>query len=356
MAVGGAAAALASLALLAAGPAPSTLAHGPNPLFGTNLWEHDQIVGYMWAPGAVPPGWMAAEIDAAAEDVEQSRKSRAALFQRVSKADSKIWYGGPWPCPAYGIACVNRSGAPDQFAGMWFRPHGWPFDWGSLRWCQGLAAPANGCYDVENVALDEFGHIEIIGHHVNYDDERDFLDSIVQYAARARPRDGWNEHVFGRCDVARLQLEYELITAWDPVSTCLSLATSLSIVPGSTWISPGQSVRISGNLKVATMSSARALSGDPLSARNVTLQRRAPGTSGWSAAGTLLPNAAPGGYSLTISPTQTTDYRLVFSPSAEGTLTSQTSVVRIVVSSCPGAVANVARSPHVPCEYSPSGR
>ena len=346
-----AAGALASLALLAGGPAPSTLAHGPNPLFGTNLWGQDQIVGYMWAPGAVPPGWMAAEIDAAAEDVEQSRKSRAALFQRVSKADSKIWYGGMWPCPAYGIACVNRSGAPDSFAGMWFRPHGWPFDWGTLRWCQGLAAPANGCYDVENVALDEFGHIEIIGHHVNYDDERDFLDSIVQYAARARPREGWNEHVFGRCDVARLQLEYELIRPSDPVSTCLSLATSLSIVPGSTWISPGQTVRISGNLKVGTASAARSLSGDPLSARTVTLQRRSPGTTGWSAVGTLPANATAGSYSLTITPPQTYDYRLVFTPAAEGVLASQTGAVRIVVSACPGTVAREARTPQVPCQY-----
>ena len=153
---------------------------------------------------------------------------------------------------------MDRTGVPDHFAGMWFRPHGWPFDWGTLRWCQGMATPANGCYDAENVALDEFGHIEIIGHHVNYADERDFLDSVVQYAARSRPKEGWNEHVFGRCDIARLQLEYELRISAALVSTCLSLATSLSLVPSSTWLVKGESVPREGLRAVVPVSTRSA--------------------------------------------------------------------------------------------------
>lgn len=366
-----AAAATLAFAILGTVPPRAVLAHAPDPLFGSEPWAQDQIVGYQWAAGAVPPAWMAAAIDAGAQDVAESRQSRAATFTRIAKADSKIWYGGAWPCPAYGIACVNRTGAPDSFTGMWFRPHGFTFDWGVLRWCQGLAAPANGCYDVENVALDEFGHIEILGHHVNFADESDFTDAVVQYAARSRPRVGWNEHAFGRCDVARLQLEYELIMATDPVSTCLALQTSLAIIPGSTWISPGQSVRVSGTLNVKVATAARALSGDPLSGRAVTLQRRLPGTTTWSAAGALDANAAAGSYGLTITPAQTYDYRLVYTVAGEGLVASTSSVVRIVVSSCPGGtvagggvaggsmtgggaaggtVAG-ARQPMAPCEY-----
>ncbi len=243
----------------------AALAHSPNPLFGSIPWNQDQIVGYQWWPGSVPPSWMATAIDAGAADVGQSRNSRAATFTRVSSSNSRIAYGGANPCPSYGIACMDRTGVPDKFAGMWFRPQGWPFDWGSLRWCQGLPSPANGCYDAENVTLDEFGHVEILGHHVNYSDESDFLDSVVQYAARSRPKAGWNEHVFGRCDVARLQLEYALEASDDLVSTCLSLATSLSIVPSATQLQTGQAVRITGNLKIAVVSAARSLSGDPLS-------------------------------------------------------------------------------------------
>jgi hypothetical protein len=337
-------------ASLAAGGAPA-LAHSPNPLFGSTTWNKDQIVGYQWWPGAVPPGWMATAIDLGAQDVGQSRKSHAATFTRVSAAASRIAYGVGNPCPSYGIACVDRTGVPDRFAGMWFRPHGWTFDWGNLRWCQGLLSPANGCFDAETVTLDEFGHIEILGHHVNYADERDYLDSVVQAVSRARPKEGWNEHVFGRCDVARLQLEYELPTSADLTSTCLSLATNLSIVPSATAISIGRAVRITGNFKVAAATGARALSGDPLSNRTITLQRRPVGLTTWSNVGTLAPTGAPGSYGLNITPSMTYDYRLSFAKSsAEGLLASMSSVVRIAVSACTEGPALDFGGPAVACE------
>jgi hypothetical protein len=328
----------AALTLALAGGPQAAVAHSPNPLFGTTPWDQDQIVGYQWRPGSVPPAWMATAIDAGAADVGESRNSRAATFTRVSSADSRIAYGGANPCPSYGIACMDRTGVPNKFAGMWFRPQGWPFDWGTLRWCQGLPSPANGCYDAENVALDEFGHIEILGHHVNFSDESDFLDSVVQYAARSRPKAGWNEHVFGRCDVARLQLEYELQASDDLVSTCLSLATNLSIVPSATALSTGQAVRITGNFKVAVASGARTLSGDPLSGRTIYLQRRALGASTWSSILVLAPNPTPGSYGVTLTPAWTYDYRLLFSASStEGLAGSVSSVVRITVTACTAA-------------------
>ena len=338
--------AVAAFAIGSAGGA-STLAHGPDPLLGSTPWGQDQIVGYQWAASGVPPAWMAAAIDAGAADVGESRGSRAALFTRVSNAGSSIVYGGAVPCSSYGIACMNRTGVPDSFAGMWFRPQGWVFDWGALRWCQGLASPANGCYDAENVALDEFGHIEMLGHHVNFADETDFVDSVVQFAARSRPKVGWDEHVLGRCDIARLQLEYELQDPVNKVSTCLSLATSLSIVAGATYVYPGNSVRITGNLKIAVASSARLLSGDPMSARIISLQRRLPGTTTWSVAGTLLPNSTAGSYGLTITPPATYEYRLVFGPSGEGVLGSTSSVVQVAVTTC--TTAPIRNMPLPPC-------
>jgi hypothetical protein len=340
---------LAALAFASAGGVPAVLAHSPNPLFGSLPWDQDQIVGYQWWPGSVPPAWMATAIDAGAADVGESRNSRAATFTRVSTADSRIAYGAANPCPSYGIACMDRTGVPNRFAGMWFRPQGWPFDWGTLRWCQGLPSPANGCYDAENVALDEFGHIEILGHHVNFSDESDFLDSVVQYAARSRPKPGWNEHVFGRCDVARLQLEYELRASGDPVSTCLSLATSLSIVPSTTQLSTGQAVRITGNFKVAVASAARSLSGDPLSGRTIYLQRRALGASTWSSILVIPPATTPGSYAVTLTPATTYDYRLLFSASShEGLAGTVSGVVRITVTACTAAPGG--KAPLVACE------
>jgi hypothetical protein len=328
--------------------APSA-AHSPDPLLGTTAWGNNQIVGYQWWPGAVPPSWAAAEIDAGAEDVGQSRASRAALFRRVSSADSRIAYGGSVPCSSYGIACMNRTGVPDSFAGMWFRPHGWSFDWGTLKWCQALSSPVNGCYDVENVALDEFGHIEMLGHHVNFEDDSDFLDSVVQFAARSRPRDGWNEHVFGRCDVARLQLEYALDSASTLVSSCLNLVAAATISAGGTTVGSGDAVRITGTLKVASSTAAGELAGDPLSGRTISLQRRALGGTTWSTIGPLNSNSAEGSYGLTITPSQTYDYRLVFTaPSSEGLTNATSSTVRIAVVTC-AAMAPRGATQHAAC-------
>ena len=324
-------------------------AHSPDPLLGSTPWGKNQIVGYQWWPGAVPPSWAADEIDAGAEDVGQSRASKAALFRRVSSADSRIAYGGSVPCSSYGIACMNRTGVPDRFAGMWFRPHGWTFDWGTLRWCQALVTFVNGCYDVENVALDEFGHIEMLGHHVNYEDDSDFLDSVVQFAARSRPREGWNEHVFGRCDVARLQLEYSLDSASTPVSSCLNLVAALTISAGATTVGSGDPVRITGTLRISSASSAGELSGDPLSGRTISLQRRALGGTSWSTIGPMTANSADGSYGLTITPSQSYDYRLVFAtPSNEGLTNATSSTVRIGVVAC-AAIAGKRGTTHAAC-------
>jgi hypothetical protein len=329
-----------AVATLALGPLAGGIAtaHGPDPLLGTTPWRLNQEVDYQWMSGATPPSWMAAAIDAGAGDIASSKNSRAATFTRVSSADSEIAYGGAVPCSSYGIACMNRTGVPDSFTGMWFRPYGWVFDWGTLKWCQGQSTPTNGCYDVENVALDEFGHIEMLGHHVNLEDESDFQDAVVQVAARSRPKAGWNQHVLGRCDVARLQLEYALKASGDKVSTCLSLATSLAVLASAATIDAGSSARITGTFNVAVASAARSLSGDPLSSRTITLQRRLPGATSWSTFGTLSVNSTAGSYGLTITPSTTYDYRLVFTAtSGEGILGATSSTVRIAVISCPTA-------------------
>jgi hypothetical protein len=307
-------------------------AHSPDPLLGTTAWAQDQVVPYTWASGQVPPSWMATSIDQGAADSNASRNARAATYTRQSSAPSKIAYGGSVPCSSYGIACMNRSGVPDSFAGMWFRPHGAVLDWGTLKWCQAQSTPLTGCYDARRVALDEFGHIEMLDHHVNFSDESDYLDAIVQFAGRSKPREGWDYHVYGRCDVARLQLEYELRSSSSLVSTCLSLSTSVTIGTTSAYVSPGGTTKITGALEIAVSSTAKRMSGDPLSSRSIKLQRREPGGTTWTTVGTLSTAIGAGNYALTIKPPSTGDYRLFFdAPSSEGLKDSTSSVLTITV-------------------------
>lgn len=340
-------------ALLALSSAMPIAAHSPDPILGGPNWAQNQVVKYMWLVGQAPPAWLATAIDDGADDANASRNSQAATFIRSSFAASKISYGGTYAgCPSYGIACMNRSGAPDSFT-MWFRPHGTVLEWGTLRWCQAMNPIANGCYDARRVALDEFGHVENLGHHVNFADESDYLDAVVQYAGRARPKEGWNTHVFGRCDIARLQLEYELIDSADLVSSCLDLATNLEIGTTDASIPKGASTTITGHLEIKTATGARELSGDSLSERVVTLQRRAMGSTTWTAMGTLAAGA-DGGYAITISPQDTADYRLVYvALSSEGLRDSTSPILRITVEiyvpTCPGTAKLDKTGPNIAC-------
>lgn len=319
--------------------AGSAAAHGPDPTVGGSLWSQDQVLFYQWRTGQAPPAWMAVAIDAAAADASITRASRAATFARpAGAASSLIAYGEPTGCSAAGIACFDRSGAPNSFR-MWFRAHGYVFDWGTLRWCQGLATIANGCFDAENVALDEFGHVEILGHHVNYTDNSDYVDAVVQTIARARPAAGWNAHVFGPCDTARLQLEYDRRAPRDLFSTCLDIPTTTALAVSSSSIWTGGTIRFSATLRTSTAAANRALANDPVSNRTVLLQRRLVGASSWTTVGTMSASTTvEGTYAISVSPTATYEWRATFTPvAADGALGSSSGTVKVTVSSCSGS-------------------
>ena len=93
----------------------------------------------------------------------------------------------------------------------------------------GYTTAPNGCYDAETIALDEFGHVDGLGHHVNRADDSDYLDAVVQTFSRTKPNAGWNVHSLGRCDTATLQLRYDMLDAAAKYSTCLDLATVLTV-------------------------------------------------------------------------------------------------------------------------------
>jgi hypothetical protein len=299
------------------------------------LWAQDQVVAYTWRSGQVPPAWLASAIDAAAVDVGLSRRSRAATFVRTAGAASLIAYGEPTGCSPAGLACFDRSGAPTSFK-MWFRAHGYRFDWGTLRWCQALTTISNGCYDVENITLDEFGHVDILGHHVNLPDNSDYLDAVVQTYARARADPGWAAHVFARCDVARLQLEYDRRNATDLFSTCLAIPTVTGLAADLTSVVQGDSVRFTATLRTSSGSANRALAGDPVSGRAIVLQKRASSSAPWVTVGTMAPaSATDGTYTAWVGASLTYEWRAAFAqPTDEGLLGSSSGVVTVTVIAC----------------------
>jgi hypothetical protein len=319
-------------AVLLLGVVAPASAHGPDPVLGGSLWTQNQALQFRWRSGSEPPAAMRTAIVAAATDSNDSRASRAATFRYDSTSSNPIGYG-TGTCGVNGLGCFTRS-APTGFT-MWLREHGRVFDWGTLRWCQMLSSPANGCYDAETIALDEFGHIEILDHHLNHDDERDYTDAVVQTFSRTRPSAGWNMHAYGPCDTATLQLKYDVPLAASAYSTCLDLATVLTLSANDTSIPYNGSVTLTAALKVATNSAYGRLSANAVSGRTVRLQRRAIGSTTWTAFTTLTPTSPTGSYAATFGLTATADFRAVFStPSSEGLRGDTSPTVRITVAPC----------------------
>ena len=335
---------LAALAVAVGGPGTTPIAaHSPDPALGTGLFAQDARVLYAWRTGAVPPAAMRTAINEAAADVGASRASRAATFAFDTAGSSPIGYG-TGTCGVNGLACFTRD-APDGFT-VWFREQGRVFDWGTLKWCQMYVDPPDGCYDVETVALDEFGHVEGLAHHQNYADNSDYTDAVVQTYSRTKPRAGYNMHVLGVCDRAMLQIRYDIPGASSLYSTCLDVATVLTLTRSASTVPYGGSVTFTGLLKVVTDTGYGKLSGNPVSLRTVRLQRRPPGTSTWTTVATMTPTSPTGSYVYAMRLYSSAEFRAVFStPTNEGLRGDASLAVSVTVGSCTSAPCPLSTEP-----------
>ena len=339
-----AAATLAIVSLVSV--ASPVAAHGPDPTL-SGFFGANQDLRYRWRSGSEPSSVIKTAIQSAAADATASRGSKAASFTYDSGGANPIGYGAGATCGVNGLACFTRN-APSGFT-MWFREQGHVFDWGTLKWCQSYGTAPNGCYDARTIALDEFGHVEGLGHHVNYADNSDYGDAVVQTYSRTKPQSGWNTHAFGRCDVAALQLEYDMASTSAKYSTCLHLSTVLTLAPSTSTVAPGGVVAITGTLKVGSSSSYEQLVGNPVSGRTVTLQRRSVGTTAWTTVGSMGSGPSAGTYVTNQAPTVDTESRAVFStPSGDGLIGTTSPTVRVSIgSTCFAAPARDAVA--VPC-------
>jgi hypothetical protein len=326
---------VAGIVVLAAmvGSVAPAAAHSPDPVLSGALWAQDQNVRFRWRAGEAPPAAIQAAINAAATAANGTRRSRAATFTPDPAGGSWINYGLNVTCGVNGLACFSRANAPVSFT-MSFREQGHRFDWGVLRWCQLTLNAPDGCYDAQNIALDEFGHVEILNHHVNFADGHDYLDAVVQTYSHTKPNLGWSAHAFGRCDVASLQRKYDVPLSTTKFSTCLDLATTLSIGANTTFVGYQGSVTLTSKLIVTDLAEYERLGGNAVTGRIVTIQRRYPGGA-WTNVATMAAGAS-GTYTYTASGlTTTADWRAVFAkPAGDGIRGATSGLVTVSVSGC----------------------
>ena len=324
-----------------------TTAHGPDPALGGGLFAQNQALEYAWRSGAEPPAAIRTAIRAASTDATASRASKAATIAYDAAGPNLIGYGLGAPCGVNGLACFTRS-APTGFS-MWLREQGHVFDWGTLKWCQSYTTAPNGCYDAETITLDELGHVEGLDHHVNYADDRDYDDAVVQTYSRTKPSAGWNARAFGTCDQATLQRRYDVPSWTAKYSTCASLATTATVTASPAWVGFGATVTVTATLRVADVDAYERLANNPLAGRIVTLQRRVTGTTAWVGAGTMSAGPTSGTYVASARLVTGSEFRAVFAtPASEGLRGAASAVFRVVVGGCGGSTCPLAPPADVP--------
>jgi hypothetical protein len=316
---------LATLLTLTLVAAP-TVASTPTPASGPT-WEPNQAVPFRWKDGAVPPAWMKTAIKAAATDSNASRGARAAILSYDAGAKAWVAYTADIPT-TYAVGYAVRN-VPTSF-NVRLRPHGYVLDWGKLRWCEYYDNPPDGCYDAEMITLHEFGHVQTLGHADESKVDK-WNETVMHEIPKTKPRTGWNKHSFGVCDVARLQIRYDVLSTTTSYSTCLSVPTDLTVAASSTSVGYDGSVKFTANLRVADSAPYAKLVGNKLSQRTVTLQRRVPGTASWSSVTDMAPvSGVAGAYSASQRVTATYEWRARFAATADEGLEASTSNVTMV--------------------------
>lgn len=293
-------------------------AESPTPAMSGGVWSQDQLITYRWASGEVPEPWLQPLVHAAAADVNASRASRAATFGYSQSGTATVAYNTGPLCGAGALACMRRSPPVIQI-----RKQGQKVDWGFIRWCHTYANWPTGCFDAELSVAHEFGHIEILGHSST----ATYPDTIMPAVQAANPQPGWSQHVLGRCDVARLQMTYDMQTWSAPYSTCLDLATMSTLSPSATSVRAGSTVTFTATVRTSNTTAYGKLADNPLHARTAVLQRAAIGGTSWIDVTTMTPAAAAGVYTRAVTINASYQWRISFRPSGEGVRASTSAAV-----------------------------
>jgi hypothetical protein len=279
----------------------------------------------------MPPTWAREPLLKAAVDARESSFAGSPIFDLRTNATNAVAYTGSLPgfCSSAAIACASRS-MPTSW-GVWIRPHGTDFAWGTLRWCQKTSA-SSGCFDIRRVMLHELGHIAGLNHPSSAGFTLSSGDSVMQGITPMRPQSGASRHDFGRCDAATLQELYGTPDNKTDISTCNDVATELGLSTSRSSIARGSSVVLTAQLRVEGYSSYGELAGSPLNGRSVKLKYRPAGSSGAWETLWMRSTYSQGRYELTIKPSATWEFKAVFpNPPGEGLRYSRSVIRKVTV-------------------------
>jgi hypothetical protein len=312
-------------------PAGTSLDDEPVPEWQSDIWTAG-VLPYRWSSDD-PPDWMRAAIHAAAGDVAESKRSDAPRFTYDSDSDDTIGLRSVMTgnCER-AIACATAD------IGEWwlirFRPHRTVLPWGTIYWCEAYPEPQGNCVDTERTSIHEMGHVEGLWHADGLG--LGWFDTVMLSSIPFRGDPGWAMHRFGRCDQITLQQRYDVPTSYSTVALCARRDTRLALDASDYSVDYQDPVTFTATLRIKDRAEYGRLGGNPLSGRDVTIQRRPPGGS-WTAF-TPAEGSAAGTYVLTFRPSTTVEYRAVFErPDDEGVDGAVSDIITVRVGPCTGS-------------------
>lgn len=301
----------------------------PVPSFAARGWARDKTLAYRWGAGDAPPAWARGALKSGADDAVRTSDARSPGFVYRSSASNSIRYTGSLPsfCGA-AIACAGRN-KPADWWGVWIKPHGSDYGWGTLRWCQ--KSQSTGCFDIRRVLLHELGHIAGLNHPESGGFKLGAHESVMHAITPAKSKPGGTRHAFGRCDVATLQELYDVPTNKMPISTCNDVVSKLALSTNRDSVDAGQSVTLRAKLRIADRSAYGQLADNPLNKRSVKLKFRRTGSNDdWTTAWMRFEQS--GRYDLQITPSETWEFKATFpAPGNEGLRFSRSELVEVRV-------------------------
>jgi hypothetical protein len=197
---------------------------------------------------------------------------------------------------------------------------------------------ADGCFDVERTALHELGHIVGLGHPQDEGFRLEPSQSVMDAFIPAKPKAGSFMHQYGPCDLASLQMRYDVPSLDTKLSRCLDLETRVTLTASTSQVAAGDPVTFTAVLSVVSKSSYLKLSGNRLNLREVQLRRRPANLAGAWSTSWMTQGSSPGTYLLTLRPGSTYEYQAVFkAPDDEGLRASSSNLITVRVgSTCSG--------------------
>jgi hypothetical protein len=309
----------------------------PRPVPSVAGWQPLTVLGFRWHAVETPPGWMRPALRDAADDARSSSHASSPWFAYDADASDSFRYTEDFPgggC-ANAIACASRT-VPYSWT-VRLRVQGYEFRWGKLRWCQ--TDPGDGCFDVERTVLHELGHA---GGGLQHPEDGGFrlhpLDTVMHSVVPARPDTGSLMHAFGPCDVASLQMRFNLPSLDTPISTCNDVDTRLSLGASASQITQGDALTLRADFSIADRDAYGLLGGDRLNLRSIQLRRRLAGSSNTWTTYWMKAAQSPGLYTLTLRPSGTYEYQALFRHTDdEGLNASASNVITVrVTGACIG--------------------